>query len=376
MRAETLRFLASFLLGRGGAKHDREALIEMGGQPRRSATLYESVRGGEPAAAWILLHGVTIPGRHHAAVRRTGRALSAAGFFAVAPEIPSWTQLRVQASETGPAIDSGLAAIREHVPGPTPVGVIGFSVAGTWALQDAAARDGSEIAAVASFGGYGDTASMLRGMVAGEYEEDGVRHHYRPDPYGRWIMGANLLPELESGEFGTSAERALAAEALHRLATTAGRHGAKAGLPVYDPLIGELRATLPAGALRAWDILAPRADARRRPRAEALALAGAMASAALARHPELDPAGRLGKLAAPAALLHGRSDRLIPFTETERLAGLLPPELPRRVVISQLIGHTKPGEAAALFNPVTLAREVRNFAGMMRFLFESAGRAG
>ena len=52
-------------------------------------------------------------------------------------------------------------------------------------------------------------------MVGGEHEWAGRRYRYDPDPYGRWIMGANLLPMLEGAEFGSLADRSQAAEALH-----------------------------------------------------------------------------------------------------------------------------------------------------------------
>lgn len=70
-------------------------------------------------------------------------------------------------------------------------------------------------------------------MITGEFVRDGRRGMYRPDPYGRWIMGANLLPLLEGDAYGTRSEREKAAAALSRLARTAGRNGTLAREAVY-----------------------------------------------------------------------------------------------------------------------------------------------
>ena len=356
---DTMRFLIRFARPEADPRHERERhLIDDGGRP---ATLYLPSGPPRPRPAWVLLQGVTVPGRHHEGVRRMARALAAAGHVAVVPEVPSWTALRVDPRETSPAILSALALLRTTREADIArVGLMGFSVAATWALIAAADLRG-ELTTVVGIGGYADLRRMLRAMVIGEHDWRGRRFRYRPDPYGRWILGADLLPHLDDAQYGTQQEHEAAADALHRLAVTAGRNGALADQPVYDDLIADLRGGVPSGALGAWDLLAP-PSAGPVPDGEAgVALADVLADAALRRHPELDAAGRLDRVDVPVILLHGRGDRLIPFTESLRLASLLPRATRARVHITRLIGHAKAEQRPAT-SPLAAAREITRFA--------------
>jgi pimeloyl-ACP methyl ester carboxylesterase len=92
-----------------------------------------------------------------------------------------------------------------------------------------------------------------------------------------------------------------------------------------------------------------------------------MAAAALEVEPELDPRSRLDALTVPVMLLHGAADRLVPYTETLRLARAVPAASLRRVTITRLLGHTKRSEAGRVWNPLMLGREGWGFA---RFIDE------
>jgi hypothetical protein len=157
-------------------------------------------------------------------------------------------------------------------------------------------------------------------MLVGEHEWAGRLERYTPDPYGRWILGANLLPLLEDSAYGSAQEREIAARALHRLAHTAGRNGALARTPVYDDLVAALRQTMPLGALGGWDLLAPSSRNLVPSLPAGRALASALAEAGLRRYPAFEPIDRMRNLRLPVVLLHGRMDTLVPFTETLRLA--------------------------------------------------------
>jgi pimeloyl-ACP methyl ester carboxylesterase len=258
---------------------------------------------------------------------------------------------------------------------------MGFSVAATWALEvaadeargDWAMSSGQAPRAVVGVGGYADFSRLARAMLIGEHEWRGRAKRYSPDPYGRWILGANLLPELDGAEYGHRAEREAAARALHRLAEAAGRNGALASSPAYDELIRQFGKSVPVGARAAWGLLAPTSDRPAPDPAAGWALADALAAAGLRAHPELDPAGRLRGLTAPTILLHGRTDRLIPCTETLRLASILPPRAHCDVTLTGVFGHAKPGESLPL-NPIALAGEVRRFARAVDRLLRSLER--
>lgn len=366
----TAKFLWRFARSAQDVAHEREVLVATGGE-QRSATLFAP--GGRPSRrpAWILLHGITVPGRHHDALRRMARSLAAAGHYAIAPEIPAWRALRVDPGETLPAVETGFAGLADHANADIErVGLIGFSVAGRWALSVAA---GGTVRpkAVAAMGGYWDIERTLAAMVTGEHEWGGRRYRYDPDPYGRWIMGANLLPLLEDNTFGDAEAREQAAGALHMLASTAGQNGAMARSAVYNPLNRALRDQLPPAAHTAWDIVAPQSSEPAERGARARELTRLMARAAVSRYPMLSSTAGLESLDLPVVCLHGRADRLIPFTETLRLAENLPAVAVRRVTITRLFGHTRSREARPLRNPLTRGRAHAEFAETINTLLAS-----
>jgi pimeloyl-ACP methyl ester carboxylesterase len=366
--ARALRFIAQFARP-DRAVLEREVLIEAGADGSRPATLYLPDAHESSGGAWVMLHGITVPGRHHAGVKRMARAFAAAGDVVIVPEVARWTSLEVTSRAAAPAVHAAAGWLAHLGPRVSArrVGLIGFSVSATWALEVAAGEERGRIAGCAGMGGYFDLGRMMRAMVVGEHEWEGKPYHYDPDPYGRWIMGGTLLPMLDDRWGGTREEREAAAAALRQLARTAGRHGAYSWMPVYDWLIAELRDSLPQAELPLWDILAP-VTGQPRPDPDAgRELAGAMAAAALEVEPELDPRSCLDALTVPVMLLHGAADRLVPYTETLRLARAIPAASLRRVTITKLLGHTKRSEAGRVWNPLALGREGWEFA---RFIDE------
>ena len=97
-----------------------------------------------------------------------------------------------------------------------------------------------------------------------------------------------------------------------------------------------------------------------------------MARAAVDRYPLLASTTGLDEQQLPLVLVHGRSDRLIPFTETLRLAQNLPPRAVQRVTITRLFGHTRSREARPPRDPAARARELGAFAGTIHSLLAAA----
>jgi dienelactone hydrolase len=344
------------------APREAEVLVEVAGEPR-PASVYSPATLSPDAPAWVMLHGVTVPGRHHVAARRLARALAAVGHTSILPEVPPWTALEVSPDHTEPAISAGLEYLRGRLGiRPERIGLMGFSVAGTWALEAAAGPFRDDVRAVLAAGAYADLERTLLAMVTGTYEWRGHRGVLPPDPYGRWIVGATLLPLIEGDRWGDAEARQHAAAALRALAWTAGRNGARADEPIYDPLSADLRATLPAAAHPAWDVLAPPSARIVPEEGAARALVHDLAEAGLRAMPRLSPAGLVEQLRTEtrAILLHGRADRLIPYTETLALAELLGEARPH-VTVTGLIGHTKRSEAGPIRSPVRAGREVWTF---------------
>ena len=105
----TLRFLYRFARPAQDVARERELCFGLDGRPR-AATAYlpDGHNSHRPVPARVLLQGSTVPGRHHAGVRRMARALAATGHLALVPEVPSWTALRVDTGETEPSVTSAV----------------------------------------------------------------------------------------------------------------------------------------------------------------------------------------------------------------------------------------------------------------------------
>jgi len=69
-------------------------------------------------------------------------------------------------------------------------------------------------------------------------------------------------------------------------------------------------------------------------------MARSLARAVRRREPTLDPGPWLGDVSGPVHLLHGRHDRLIPFSEMLRLAEALPRGSVARCTVTRLFGHS------------------------------------
>ena len=334
--------------------HEREVWIERDDRPVGARILTPDDRSAA-FPGWILLHGVTRPGIEHPQLLRFARALASSGAVVLVPEVPEWKELRLAPGATLPTLVASIRAlrpVREACAG--PLGLIGFSFGGPQALIAAADPSvAGEIGVVVSFGGYCDLERTLRFHFTGEHELGGVVERVpSPDPYGRWVVGANYLTVSPGYEAAGAV-----AQALWELAAAAGAVGAPATWPGYDRLKNRLRVELGDSDRRLFDVFAPPAGAE--PDAvEAEDVLRALVSGSQRIDPLIEPSRFLKAVRHPVELLHGRGDSLIPYTESLRMATLLPAGSRGRVTITRLFAHARgerypfvrmPAEAWTLF---------------------------
>ena len=353
----TARFLRTYVRGGAGPIREEETHLEVNGE-RREATLYLP-DARRPVPGWVVLHGLTVPGRRHRAMTRFVRSLAGSGAAVLVPDVPAWRSLLLDLEGARDSIAAGarfLAKRPEVQPG--GVGAVGFSFGATHALMAAAdpalRRD---LRAVVSFGAYCDVPRMVRCTFTGEHEWRGERHTMDPDPYGRWILAANFLT-LVPGLEGMEDVRA----AAHELALEAGRRGVMAWEAEYDTFKRELRGRLSPAAAEVWDLLAPPTGTIPADLNAARRLADAMAAAMMERHPGLDPQTLLPRLQGRIILSHGRADRLIPWTETLRLWSMMPPAADVSTTITGLFAHSA---HAGLLHPLDRLRENAQFIRLL-----------
>ncbi|HUF14193.1 MAG TPA: hypothetical protein VMN78_13920 [Longimicrobiales bacterium] len=343
--ASILRFVREFTAPGSLTIDVVETTYDRGGGRRDPATVYRPARALAPLPAWVVLHGITWTGRQHPQLIRLARALSASGSIVMVPEISEWRALKVTPEVTVPVIRSAvldLDARPDTLPGRT--GLMGFSFGATQAILAAAdERLDGHLAGVASWGGYADIHRTVRYLFTGEHELDGRGFFEDPDPYGRYILAANLLTSVPGHEEATDV-----AAALHELASEAGRRGLFAGSPEYDPYKREVRQTVAPERRALFDTFAPVGPRRAVRSEEVERLAAALADAAVAREPLFDAARWLSQVRAPVLLSHGRHDSLVPFTECERLHRGLG-ERSRGANVTELYAHSGAGGVRSAF---------------------------
>lgn len=293
-----------------------ETTYDRGNGRRDPATIYRPADVRAPLPAWVVLHGITWSGRGHPQLIRLARSLAASGSVVMVPEISEWRALRVEPSIAVDVIRAAvldLDARADTLPGRTRL--MGFSFGATQAILAAAdERLDGHLAAVASWGGYADLHRWTQFLFTGRFELDGREYFEDPDPYGRYILGANALTAVPE-----HADAGDVAAALHELASESGRRALFAGSTEYDPYKLQVRETVAPERRALFDLFAPTGSTRAVSTPAARALAEALASAAIAHDPLFDAQRWLGGVRVPVLLAHGRHDSLIPFTECTRL---------------------------------------------------------
>ncbi len=322
---------------------------------------------GSETRGWIVLHGMTRLGRAHPELGRFVKALASTGASVLVPEIREWTELEF-APQRAQEILRGAVNWLYRSPAIKPGGIMiaGLSFGAPQALFAAADMElGRKIRGVVGWGGYADIERTFRFSFIGEHEWDGVSYRQRPDPYVRWVIGRNCIPL--SASLG---DRTELVAALHQLAVEAGENRLHTWDPDSDPVKEELRRQLPPSDRSLFDVFAPPVDREPDPEASE-ALVSELVPAIRREIPLVEPVPFINQLSAPIRLLHGRSDHLIPFTETLRLGSALDPrasDLSTR--LTGLFSHSGDNLGGGLW---TRTRENIRFLGALQEIFEVAG---
>ena len=301
------------------------------------ATLMRPRDNGAPLPGWIALGGLSRMGRHHPQLVRFSRALASSGAAVLVPEVPEWRQLDMAPGVAAPTIRGCVDLLRSRCDVQLDeFGLIGFSFGAPQVAIAAAQEDLAErIAGIVLFGGYCCLERTMTCQLTGEHVWEGTAYRLPPDPFGGWVVGSNHLTDIEGFE-----EAGDVADALHRLATAASGQRISAWDPRHDVMIGQLRAALPAKRQPLFDLFATPSKGPRPNLEEGRNLALKLAEACRRVEPLLDPAEGLARVNLPTRLIHGRGDRLIPFTEGFRLLESLPARARRGLTVTGLFNHS------------------------------------
>ncbi|MDA0311523.1 MAG: hypothetical protein O2992_05340 [Gemmatimonadetes bacterium] len=353
---KTARYIRAWITGRADVI-EAEITLNRDGLSV-PATLLRPRGTKEPLPAWIVMHGITRPGRTHAQLIRFTRALAATGAAVIVPDVPEWRHMNVAPGLTGRTIRACIDALQSMSDvRAEPYGLVGFSFGAPHTIVAMSDPTISEhVGTTIGFGGYCDLERTIQFMFTGRHEYGGVSYVQRPDPYGRWIVGANYLIDVPGYEDAHDVARELRA-----LASLAGDTGAVAWDPIYDPAKREARTRIADERWALFDLIAPPADSDPEPIAGAR-LASQLAEAGERVEPTMAVGPALRRVTQSVHIVHGYRDHLIPFTEGLRLKETLLPNPGSYATVTRLFGHS----AQEPFpSPARAAREIPIFLRAM-----------
>ena len=355
----TARYARSWKTGADVLAED--VRIERAGELVDATLLAPRKPGGSPSA-WIALGGVSRMGRHHPQLVRFSRALASTGAVVVVPEVPEWRSLALSPRVVAPTIRGCIDLLRARPDSADKFGLIGFSFGAPQVAIAAARQDlRRHVAGIVLFGGYYCLERTMTCQLTGNHEWEGVEYRLRPDPFGGWVVGSNHLTDIPGCEDAHDVARA-----LHELAKAASDNRISAWDPRHDALIARLRGALPAKRRQLFDMFATPSTEAPRETADRRTLAVKLAEACRRVEPLLDPAEELAKLDVPTQIIHGRGDRLIPFTEALRLMGSLPQRSRRRLTVTSLFAHSADHEPPGILDRIREgAKMLRAIHGLM-----------
>lgn len=273
---------------------------------------------GHPLAGIVLVPGAVPMGKDDPRLVAFATTLARARFAVLAPELPGFRQLRIHPADARIVADAfAYLAGRADLAPAGRAGLAAFSYGVGPALLAALEGDVRErVRFVVGVGGYHDLTRAARYLTTGYFQAEERQLFLAPDDYGKLVLlntARFYIQASDARTFESMIERRLKDRAAD-LSDLAGRLGPQ-GRAVYA--------------------LAINADPDRFPALYA-ALPQAMRAdiAALSLHNK-----DLTRLRARLILVHGRSDNLIPYPESDALAAAVPPSQVRLYRLHVILGH-------------------------------------
>ena len=279
--------------------------------------LYLSSQGTR--AGIVLVPGVVPRGKDDGRIVTLAQTLARLQFAVLVPDLQGPRHYRVRAHDVREVADAfrHLNSRKDLVP-QGRVGIAGFSYGSGPVLLAALEPDiRDEVDFVVTLGGYYNLHSIVTYFTTGYFktEPDGDWQNLQPSPYSKWVFTLSNADLFERRGDRTSL-RTLAHESLKNGETASG--------------VSSVNLSPDA---QAFHRLITNGDPNRVPE-----LIQQLPASILTELEGLNPASRdLTTLQAEVILVHGRSDTMIPYSESLALAQALPPERVRLFVVDGLV---------------------------------------
>lgn len=334
---------------------EREVMIPTARGPLR-ARAYEPATRTHPAA--LLVSGLHPSGIDEPRLVRLARQLSASGAPVITPDIPELSRFEITPAITD-AIEQAAAWLSSDA-GFSPdhrIGMMGISFSGGLSIIAAgrpALKD--RVAYVFSFGGHGDLPRVLRYLCTGTEPYPPGRVQLKPDTTGSSGTSpqAERAPDVNQPYVRAPHDYGVAVILLgiaDRLVPAAQVDALRAGIRRYLDASALDSNVDKARAAAEFDAIKKMTTTMREPSATLLRyvidrdvvhLGSRLLPfiGAYGGHPALS-VSKSPKPSAPAFLLHGTDDNVIPPLESEYLAEDLRGHAPVRLLLSGLISHAE-----------------------------------
>jgi dienelactone hydrolase len=316
---------------------------EITAEPSESVARWSDGEGDvyKPASAvrgaLVLVPGAAVLGRDEPRLKALARSIARAGFMVLVPELPEVRRLALSRVDAD-RVAAALRQLRQSQPDqPLGVAAVSYAVAPAIiaALEEAPAF-------VVGIGGYRDTEAAIRFVTTGSFRPLGDSREYRvtPNSYGRWVF---LL--ANAGRLDDPND----ADLLQIIALQRFRDPAASVQPLAGRLGPEGRAVLALVENRDPD-----------------AVTGLIAALPERVRREIDGLNLalydLSKLGGHLILVHGRTDPLVPYSESQALAAAATRAQVSLFLVDE-IGHVE-------FNAVTAANALKIWQAVDALLAE------
>lgn len=300
------------------AEPSRQALTYVVEGRNRTGDLYLPGEGNALAGI-VLVPGIVPEGKDNEELVAFAKTLARLRFAVLTPEMSGYRELKIGLQHVREVADAlrHISERQDCAPGGR-AGIAAFSYAAGPALLAALEDDiRDRVRFVLAVGGYYDLRASIRFLTTGHFRENGTAQWLQPNEYGKLVFIRSAQDSLRSSADRSLFDAMVAARLREPGADVSSLAAdlSPEGRSIYQLLSNtdtarhdELLAKLPPGVLATIDSLT------------------------LSSKP-------LSLLQARLILVHGKDDRLVPYTESLALAAALPPEQSQIFLIHRVLGH-------------------------------------
>lgn len=301
--------------------------------------IYSPGRGGRHGAI-ILLLGARPVDRDEPPLVRFAEGLSRTGLVVMIPISSGLNAGRIQAEEVEAVVgEVELLRARPDVD-PDRIGIIGFSVGGSVAIQAATdPRLSGKLVFVNAFGSYFDTRDFLRAVASRGLTYAGLAERWEPDPLVLWVVARQMVDTLPDPSDRDVLDR------LYLQSDPAARDDVDTMTPAGRAALGLLDGLSPADTESAL---------------------AALPAATTARLQAISPSRVIDRLTTRLFIMHDVGDSVVPYTESRRMAAATPASALARYTEFDLFDHVMPNRLPSdLGFYVELGLLVRQIYGLL-----------